>query len=109
MIIKEIDSGAITDEVAALSVFLLGRADDEGATKKISLNSFLKIAGDMGIALSKNQLISMSSQPPLDKIISNIEDDEVIFKGGKTTVPDMPIDKARETVKKMAKRAAKKK
>ncbi len=105
MIICEIDGSITTDEVAALAVFLLGRADDEDSQKQISVDAFLKMANDMGIALTKNQLITMSDQPPLKNIISNIEDDIVIFKGGATSQPDMTVDKARETVKKMAKRA----
>lgn len=107
MIIKEIDSGAVTDELAALSVFLLGRSDDENATKKISIQAFLNLAADMGISLSRKQLVDLSQKPPLNQIISNIEDTDVIFTGGQSEVPDMPVDKARETVKKMAKRAAK--
>lgn len=107
MIIKEIDSGAITDQLAALSVFLLGRSDDENATKKISVEAFLNLAADMGVSLTRKKLVDLSQQAPLNQIISNIEDTDVIFKGGKTEVPDMPVDKARETVKKMAKRAAK--
>ena len=106
MIIREIDSDSIEDQIAALSVFLLGRAEDEGATKTISVDAFIELASNMGISLSRAQLIDLATKPPLDNLIQAVDDTNVVFKGGPAEVnANMTVDKARETVKKMANRA----
>jgi len=99
-------SSANTEELAALSQFLLARADDTGAQKKISVPAFLKLAADMGISMTRDQLIAQADQPPLNNLISNIEGNEISFKGDET-VDDatMSVDQARATVNQMSKRA----
>ena len=101
---------SVDGELEALVTFLLGRAGDTGADKKISIEAFLNLADELGISLSKSLLIQMSQKPPLSNLIKNIDDDEVIFKGGRNDdSTTMPVDKARDVVSKMAKRAMKKK
>lgn len=96
------------EKLAALSQFLLARADDTGAQKKISVDAFLKLANNQGISLTRDQLIDMSQQPPLNNLIQNVEGEEVIFKGDETAPDTMSVDQARATVDRMAKRAASK-
>jgi len=98
-----------SEELAALSQFLLGRADDEGSTKTISVNAFLKAANDMGISLTRSQLILQSQQEPLNNLIQNVTDDEVVFKGSDEPEDTMTVDQAKDTVDSMAKRATNKK
>ena len=101
-------SSKSTTELAALSQFLLSRAQDTDAQKKISIAAFLELANNMGVSLTDSQLRNLVQQPPLDKLISNVTDIEVIFKDSVEDAPAMSVDQARETVNTMAKRAAKK-
>lgn len=100
-----------TTKLAAIGQFLLGRADDTGAKKTISVDTFLGLARDMGIALSASQLRDMAQEPPLNNIIADIQGNEIIFQGSEEYVPGsddtMTTDQARATVDKMAKRALK--
>ena len=104
-------SNVDTTKLAALGQFLLGRAGDTGAKKTISVDSFIGLARDMGIALTAKQLRDLAGQEPLNNIIANIQGDEVIFQGSEEYVPGaddtMTTDQARATVDKMAKRALK--
>ena len=100
-----------TTKLAALGQFLLGRADDTGAKKTISVDTFIGLARDMGIALTASQLRDFASEEPLNNIIANVEGDEIVFRGSEEYVPGaddtMTTDQARATVDKMAKRALK--
>jgi hypothetical protein len=97
-----------TAELAALSQFLLARAQDTNAQKKISIAAFLELSKNMGVSLTDAQLRELSQQPPLDALIAEITDNEVVFKGSEEEAPNMSVDQARETVNTMAKRAASK-
>ena len=111
MLILEVEqSGVDKGKLAALTQFLIGRAQDTNAPKTISTQAFLKLARDMGISLGQSQLAAMASQPPLSELISNVEPDKITFKGAEPEVDDsdMNPDQARATVDKLAKRAASK-
>ena len=109
MLINELAS-ASPDKLAAVAKFLMGRAEDTNATKKINIQSFLNIAASLGINITPAQLRDLSQQPPLSELIQNIDGDnstgEVIFKGAQQEPTQMPVDQANKTVSKMAKRAA---
>lgn len=109
MRIAEVAGAPDQMQLAALAQFLLGRAEDAGASKTISTDAFIKIARDMGISLNHQQLVSLSQQPPLSNLITNVEPDKITFHGAEPEVDDsdMSVDQARATVDKMAKRAAK--
>jgi hypothetical protein len=116
MLIEEVASAGIDRaRLAALAQFLTGRANDTASRKVISVPAFLKLAQNMQISLTGDQLRELVQQPPLSNIIANIEGDDdsgqVIFRGEDgDTVPgaEMSVDQARDTVDSMAKRAAKK-
>lgn len=95
------------ERLLAITRFLIGRSEDTDANKKISVRAFIELARDFGMSVSKQQLIDISNKPPLSNLIQNIKDNEIYFRGAKEADDTMPVDKARETVKKMAKRAAK--
>jgi hypothetical protein len=95
--------------LAALAEFLVGRADDSGSSKKISTTAFINLARNMGISLNDTQLRDLSQKPPLNNIISNVTDTEIIFSGSEDEVTSgMSVDQARATVDSMAKSATKK-
>lgn len=101
------DTKSQAAKLAALGEFLVGRAVDSASSKKISVASFINLAKDMGVSLTDSQLRSMINQPPLSNIISNVTDNEVMFKGSDKEVGGMSVDQARDTVDSMAKSAAK--
>jgi hypothetical protein len=102
-------SSVHTEKLAALSQFLVSRAQDTDAQKKISIAAFLELANNMGISLTDDQLRNLIQQPPLSELISDVTDSEVILKGAVEDAPNMTVDQARDTVDTMAKRALNKK
>ena len=112
MRIREVDeSGINVQKLAALSQFLISRAEDTGAQKKISTQTFLQLAANQGISLTADRLKELSNKAPLNNLIQDVQGDEngeVIFKGDETVGDTMTVDQARKTVDTMAKRAAKK-
>lgn len=102
-------SSVHTEKLAALSQFLVSRAQDTDAAKKISIAAFLELANNMGISLTDDQLRNLVQQPPLNELIADVTDSEVIFKGAVEGAPNMTVDQARDTVDTMAKRALNKK
>jgi hypothetical protein len=109
MLIREVsDSTAHRAKLMALSQFLLGRAQDTDSSKTISVDAFLKLAANMGISITRDDLVSASQQMPLSNIIANIEGNNVQFRNAETvpgSTPEMTPDMARLTVDNMAKRA----
>jgi hypothetical protein len=101
-------SSVNSEKLAALSQFLLSRAQDTDAQKKISIAAFLELANNIGISLTDDQLRNLIQQPPLNELIADVTDSEVIFKGSDEVAPNMSVDQARDTVNTMAKRAASK-
>ena len=96
------------EKLIALGQFLMGRAGDTGAKKTISINAFVNMAQSMGINISADQIRDIADKSPLNNIIVNITDDEIVFAGaGKDSqVTDtMSVKQAQDTVEKMAKRA----
>lgn len=107
MYISEIESRD-SERILALITFLLGRAKDTDAEKRISTPSLIKLAQSMGMSLTVDQLIDASQQPPLDSIIKSVNQDQVLFRGAEEKPTDtMSTDQAEKIVSKMAKRAMK--
>ena len=105
MLIREV-TDVSQEKLVALGQFLIGRAGDTGAKKSISIDAFVNMAQSMGININKDSLRDLAEKQPLDNVIVNITDDEVIFTGANSTSSDtMTVDQAEKTVEKMAKRA----
>jgi len=102
-------NSANTQKLAALSQFLLSRAQDTDAEKKISIAAFVDLAKNIGVSLNDAQLRNLVQQAPLKELIADVTDTEVIFKGAVEGAPNMTVDQARETVNTMARRALNKK
>ena len=96
-----------TKELVALSQFLLSRANDTAAKNSISVQAFIKLANNMGISITPQQLIQMAQQEPLSNVIADVNDEQIIFKGSNVVADTMTVDQARDTVDRMAKRALK--
>ena len=105
MLIREV-TDISQEKLVALGQFLIGRAGDTGAKKSISIDAFVNMAQSMGINLNKDSLRDLAEKNPLNNVIVNITDDEVIFTGANSASADtMTVDQAEKTVEKMAKRA----
>lgn len=72
-----------------------------------SADELLAHLANNDISLDKNDLYDMIKNPPLNKFITNIQGDQVIFKGQEsdTGSPDQPRDQ--KIVQQMAKSAMK--
>lgn len=115
MLINEFATdSADVKRITALAQFLLGRANDTDSQKSISTNTFINLAKNQGISLTTDQLKDMIQRPPLSSIVSDVtgngDNSRVIFHGSDIGAGDeaMTVDQARQTVDRMAKRAAKK-
>jgi hypothetical protein len=115
MLIREVaGADAQAPRLMALAEFLRSRAQDQAVEPRISRDAFLKLAANLGMSVTSDQLKNMIQQPPLSGIIQDVTgtDDldgsgEVIFRGAETGGDDdvMTPDMAKQTVDSMAKRA----
>ena len=98
------------EQLAALGQFLIGRANDQNSTSKLSVEAFISIAGKMGIPLDADSLQDMVMQGELDGVINDVDNKEISFKSEKQVQdnPELSMDKARNTVNNMAQRAMRK-
>ena len=109
MKIKELFESNL-EQLAALGQFLIGRANDQNATSKLSVDAFISIASKMGIPLDAESLQDMVMQGELDGVINNVDNKEISFNSEKQVDdnPELSMDKARNTVNNMAQRAMRK-
>jgi len=90
-------------ELAALVQYLMGKSEDFKAKPEMKTDTFIDMANNMGINITFGNLQALSRQEPLKNMISSLEPEMITFgQGGDIK---MPVDKARDTVKKMAKRS----
>ena len=105
MIFTEIDSSTQqVNELTALVQYLISRASSLNTSPTINTKTFLKMAGDLGLNISWSQLQSFAQKQPLKNMITSLGSDKLSF-GGEGQNLTMPVDKARDIVKKMAKRS----
>ena len=107
MLIREFQDPSV-QKLAAIGQFLLKRAQDTAAVKPYNVDAFIDLARENGINMDRERLMTLSTQPPLNNIIANIQGDDIIWKGSETITPDgetMSVDQARKKVNQMAKRA----
>lgn len=98
------------NRILGLVEFLRGRAGDQGGRLQISQQAFMKLAQQLGINITSQNLGDLINQPPLNNVLEPLDPGSgmITFKGGEKTTTKMPVDKAQDIVSKMAKRAAKK-
>jgi len=106
MFIKEI-VGSVIQELSALVQYIIGRSEYLKTRSTISTQSFIKMASDMGINIDVSGLQNMAQKPPLSGMIKNVDPNTISFDYDDASTL-MPVDKAQDVVKGMAKRAMKK-
>ncbi len=116
MKIFEVDSGmgmAVTPDPAQLSgliQFLDGRATDTNAKKEISQDAFIKLANDLDINITPQNLADIVSQEPLSNLLEPMDPNSgmLVFKGAGQPDVGMPVNRAQDIVAAAAKKAASK-
>lgn len=108
MLIREV-ADPNTQKLAALSQFLLGRSEDESATKQISQQAFIDLAKSLGVNVNSANLADLISKEPLSNILEPLEPNSgvVRFKGNTEAETGMSVDQARAVVDSNAKAALK--
>jgi len=80
---------------------------ERGKTKPDwTVDDLLHYYKDNDIIIDKSDLYNMIKQPPLNKYITNIQGDNVVFKGQQEAGEEKP-DEKKNVVKQMAKKAMK--
>jgi hypothetical protein len=94
------------EKLTALSQFLIGRADDEDSASTLSVDAFVAIADRMGMSLDYDSLSDMVERGALSNVVKDMDKEKLTFSSEKEiTDKGMSVDKARNTVNNMAKRA----
>ena len=113
MKIFEVDSSmgmAVAPNPAQLSglvQFLNGRANDTNAKKEISQDAFIKLANDLDINITPQNLADVVSQEPLRNLLEPMDPNTgmLMFKGAGQPDVAMPVNKAQDIVASAAKSA----
>ena len=99
-----------TAQLSGLVQFLNGRANDTNARKEISQDAFIKLANDLDINITPQNLADVVSQEPLSNLLEPMDPNTgvLMFKGAGQPDVAMPVDRAQDIVAAAAKSAAKK-
>ena len=96
-------------QIAAISQLIADRTEDENSPSKLSTDAFIGIVNKMGLPMTKETLMDLVEKGNLNSVIKDVNMDEIQFKGqGDIDPSEMSVDKAKDVVAGMAKRAAKK-
>ena len=80
MRLDEVTVNPETTKLAALGQFLLGRNKDMAAKNTVSVETFVRLANQMGVNVTADSLPELAQQPPLNNIIVDIQDNQVILQ-----------------------------
>jgi hypothetical protein len=111
MRIFEVDLGMAStpdpEQLSGLVQFLNGRANDTNARKEISQDAFIKLANDLDINITPQNLVDVVSQEPLSNLLEPMDPNAgvLVFKGAGQPDVAMPVNKAQDIVASAAKSA----
>jgi len=114
MKIFEVDAGLAPtpdpEQLSGLVQFLNGRANNTNAKKEISQDAFIKLANDLDINLTAQNLADVVSQEPLSNLLEPVDPNTgvLVFKDAGELDVAMPVNRAQDIVAAAAKSAAKK-
>jgi hypothetical protein len=94
-------------KLVALASQLEADARDDNFETVVTTDDLIGYFRDNGLVLDKSDIYNMVKNPPLNNIIDNIKDDQVIFKGQHVDQEESP-DEQEKIVKQMAHKALKK-
>jgi hypothetical protein len=112
MLIREfLDNKAApdTNKAAAITQFLVKRAEDESARKQMSQDAYIQALKSVGVEVTPETLGDMINQEPLKNLLEPLEPNSgvVRFKGDTEAQTGMSVDQARAVVDSNAKAAMK--
>jgi hypothetical protein len=112
MLINEIatpNSGIDPNKLLGLVQFLAGRANDTDAQKQISQDAFIKLAQNLRINVTSQNLAELVGLPPLNGVLEPLDQQSgmITFKGADIGPSNMSVPQAQQVVDKMAKSAMK--
>ena len=95
------------EQLAGLVQFLNGRANNTNARKEISQDAFIKLANDLDINITAQNLADVVSQEPLGNLLEPMDPNTGVltFKGAGQPDVAMPVNKAQDIVASAAKSA----
>ena len=110
MLIREImeasgEEIAKNAQVVAVAQLIADRTEDADSESKMSTSAFVAILNDMGLPFSIESLMDLVQMGTLSAVISDVNQDEIFFKGQNEIEPEaMDVDTAHDVVNDMAKR-----
>lgn len=99
------DPDPLLVKITAITSQLKSDLENDKTKKDWTVQELLDLYNDHGIVLAKSDLYNMIKKPPLNKTITNIQGDKVVFKGQEEMgSPD--TDQNQKVVSQMAQDAA---
>jgi hypothetical protein len=104
----ELEADNLATSIVVVADQLKSDIEDGSLDTTMTTDDLLQLFQDYNVPLDRDQLFSMYKVPPLDKIIDNINDDVVTFKGGNSSAGlEDEASEQEKTVAQMAKSAMK--
>jgi len=105
----DVDINHNDERISAISQLLIDKTDEANTEATLNTEAFINIIQKMGIPITSTTLMDMVQQGDLQNIIKTVNADEVIFKGQEdaSLTSSMTVDKAKDVVSAMGKKAAK--
>lgn len=94
-------------KLVGLVDLLRGMTKHTAGRRQVSKETFMKYAGLLGIMITPENLELMMQKEPLSNLFEPLDPQSrvLVFRGGEQETVGMPVDRARDVVAKMAKRA----
>lgn len=104
------DTDPIVTRLVAITDQLKSDIDSGDVGPEMTTDELLKYFSNYDIVVDTTDLYNMIQKPPLKNVISNIQGDNIIFKGqeGDGEMANPPIDQSQKIVSQMADKAASK-
>jgi hypothetical protein len=107
MRLVELSENPIITKIVAISDQLKTDLEDGTILPNMSMEDFIKYLQEYDVPIDPNDLYKMIKKPPLNKLISNIKDGQIVFKGFNSNTEPKPEQDNKKIVKQMAKSAQK--
>lgn len=98
---------ALVTKIAAITNQLKQDVEDGSVPEEYTVDNLLDYFRSYDVILDVTDLYNMIKIPPLKNLISNIQGDDVIFKGQDSNDLEQPEDESKKIVAQMAKSAMK--
>lgn len=108
MFLFELEGDPLTVKLVAVTNQLKSNIDSGSSSDEWTVDELLEYLQLFGISIEKKDLFDMIKNPPMNKVISNIQGDKVIFAGQSGAgTSETDVDQDKKIVSQMAKSALK--